>query len=225
MPHDELKNIVTNSKTFKDVLIHFNLTNKGGNSNTLKKRLNEENIDFSHIKQGMNSNKGRKFPNSGLTLEECYNVLFINPTKYGRGITKKYLIKYSLIPYQCKCGLKNKWCNQSLSLHLEHKDGNGNNALIENLEFLCPNCHSQTKTFSGRKNKLKYFCKKCGEENRGYGQFCFNCSNFDKRKVNRPLKEELKKLLTSNTPYTTIGKMFGVSDNAVRKWAKSYDLI
>jgi hypothetical protein len=41
--------------------------------------------------------------------------------------------------------------------------------------------------------------------------------------VNRPTKEELLRL-TKEFPMSTLGKMFGVSDVAVKKWCKSYDI-
>ena len=47
-----------------------------------------------------------------------------------------------------------------------------------------------------------------------------------KRKVNiedKPNREELKNLIKNNS-MLAIGKMFGVSDNAVRKWCKKYNL-
>lgn len=50
-------------------------------------------------------------------------------------------------------------------------------------------------------------------------------SRNSKRKVlNRPSPEELKKLL-EETNYSAVGRIYGVSDNAVRKWAKSYNII
>jgi Zn-dependent M32 family carboxypeptidase len=49
------------------------------------------------------------------------------------------------------CGLR-EWLGQSITLELEHKDGNRFNHDRENLEALCPNCHSQTKTWRGRNN-------------------------------------------------------------------------
>ncbi len=52
-----------------------------------------------------------------------------------------------------KCSL-NRWLNNKLILELEHIDGNTNNNSRENLEGLCPNCHSQTKTWR-RGGKLK----------------------------------------------------------------------
>ena len=47
MPKDELECLVENSKTMADVLRYFGLENKGGNNRTLKKRLNEDEIDYS----------------------------------------------------------------------------------------------------------------------------------------------------------------------------------
>ena len=43
-------------------------------------------------------------------------------------------------------------------LELEHKDGNNKNNSRENLEALCPNCHSQTEFWRGR-NKNKFGIK------------------------------------------------------------------
>ena len=53
-----------------------------------------------------------------------------------------------------KCGL-NEWQEEKLTLELEHKDGNRNNNKRENLEALCPNCHSLTSTWRGRNCKNK----------------------------------------------------------------------
>lgn len=48
-----------------------------------------------------------------------------------------------------RCGL-DTWQGESLTLELEHKDGNNKNNGRDNLEALCPNCHSLTKTWRGR---------------------------------------------------------------------------
>jgi len=50
-----------------------------------------------------------------------------------------------------KCGI-NEWQGFKITLELEHKDGNNQNNSRENLEGLCPNCHSITDTWRG-KNK------------------------------------------------------------------------
>jgi hypothetical protein len=51
-------------------------------------------------------------------------------------------------------GIIDVWNNKKLVLHIEHINGISNDNRIENLCFLCPNCHSQTDTYGGR-NKSK----------------------------------------------------------------------
>ena len=59
-------------------------------------------------------------------------------------------IKISLEEKKCsKCGLS-EWNNVKLPLELHHKDGNRNNNSRDNLELLCPNCHSITDNWRGR---------------------------------------------------------------------------
>lgn len=53
-----------------------------------------------------------------------------------------------------KCNISD-WNGIKLTFELEHKDGNKHNNFRENLEVLCPNCHSQTSTWRGRNNKLR----------------------------------------------------------------------
>jgi Zn finger protein HypA/HybF involved in hydrogenase expression len=85
-------------------------------------------------------------------LTEC-NKQFIacKKTCSSCGTIKQALTLRDRI-YNCNnCGISN-WNNKPISLELEHKDGNYKNNSPENIELLCPNCHSQTPTFKG-KNK------------------------------------------------------------------------
>ena len=67
-------------------------------------------------------------------------------------------------------------------------------------------------------------CAECGEVEVYYvGGICPKCSAKHKRTVERPSREELKGL-TRNLSMVKVGEMFGVSDNAIRKWCKDYDL-
>lgn len=57
--------------------------------------------------------------------------------------------------FECiKCGIS-EWMGETITLELEHKDGNNQNNSRENLEGLCPNCHSLTETWRGR-NKPRF---------------------------------------------------------------------
>ena len=58
---------------------------------------------------------------------------------------------YKMPVCEC-CGLGDSWNNKPISLHLDHIDGVSSNHLLNNLQILCPNCHSQTDTYCG-KNK------------------------------------------------------------------------
>lgn len=59
--------------------------------------------------------------------------------------------------FKCKiCGIK-EWMSKEITLHFDHIDGNKKNESRDNLRFLCPNCHSQTDTYCGKKQKLPQF--------------------------------------------------------------------
>lgn len=68
------------------------------------------------------------------------------------------------------------------------------------------------------------FCSCCNKPlTKSKTGLCGSCYAFTNRKVLRPSKEDLQLLLDNNT-YVAIGKMYGVSDNTVRKWKKQYDI-
>jgi 5-methylcytosine-specific restriction endonuclease McrA len=204
----EFTDLISRSNTIADVLRYFGLNNKGGNHNTVKRRAKYENIDLSHIVLGKGSNKGKKFPPKK-TDEEYFSK---NSTT-NRGSVKSRIIRNNLIPYKCsECGLENIWNNKKISLQLEHKNGIPNDNRLSNLCFLCPNCHSQTDTYAGKRFKKSKPPKKDRRVPR-----------YNRRKVDRPSKEELEQLIAS-IPMISIAKKYRVSDNSVRKWAKSYGI-
>ena len=83
-------------------------------------------------------------------------ILVENSTYTNRYRLKIRLIKENKMNYRCAiCGNNGEWNGKPLSLQLDHINGVNNDNRIENLRFLCPNCHSQTETFSG-KNKNYY---------------------------------------------------------------------
>ena len=84
-----------------------------------------------------NSNKQAS---KSLTKEE----LLCENSKYSRSVVRKYIIKNNLIPYKCSCcGNEGEWLNKPLSLQLDHINGNCSDHRLENLRWLCPNCHVQ----------------------------------------------------------------------------------
>lgn len=150
IPKEELAKIVNESNSLVEVARRIGKTTKGGSFFVLKNRLEKDNIDFSHIALGCGHNKGKKFPFAErIPLEE----IMVENSTFHRGHLKERLIKEGIMKYECECcGNCGEWNGKKLVLHLDHKDGNGNNNKKENLRFLCPNCHSQTETYS-RNNK------------------------------------------------------------------------
>lgn len=141
---EEFKEIVANSKTIREIFSHFGLTNKGSNYKTLSNRIIFENIDTSHLKKSMPPVVKGIRPLRDILIENC---------SYNRSNLKRRLLSEKLIEYICAdCGLVPYWNNKKLCLQLDHKNGISNDNRLDNLQFLCPNCHSQTDSFAG-KNK------------------------------------------------------------------------
>lgn len=66
------------------------------------------------------------------------------------------------------------------------------------------------------KHKQIFYCKDCGKEIWRGSERCPECQALQTRVVERPNREELKNLIRK-LPFTTIGRQFNVSDNAIRK--------
>jgi DNA-binding CsgD family transcriptional regulator len=82
-------------------------------------------------------------------LEELFAV----GTHVNRGQLKRRLLLLGLKEERCeRCGISD-WAGRPLSLALHHMNGDRLDNRIENLELLCPNCHSQTDTYSGRNGR------------------------------------------------------------------------
>lgn len=72
-------------------------------------------------------------------------------------------------------------------------------------------------------SKKEHYCLDCGILIGKNAQRCIKCAHLTQRKVERPTREELKKLIRI-LPFTKIGKKFKVNDNTIRKWCKSMNL-
>ena len=152
---EEFEKICKTYDSLADIIRHFNLSAAAGNYNTLKRRIIKDNIDVSHIKLGLGSNKNRRF-------ERKYTKEYLLgggefPSHSVKSL-KKYLIEYGVLQQSCQiCGQGNTWNNLPLVLQLDHINGNREDNAIKNLRLVCPNCHTQTNTFSGKKTKKNRF--------------------------------------------------------------------
>ena len=77
--------------------------------------------------------------------------LLVADTYRSRHNIKNRLLAEGVKRNVCEtCGLS-EWLGRPLSMALHHVNGDGRDNRLENLRLLCPNCHSQTENFSGRK--------------------------------------------------------------------------
>jgi len=81
--------------------------------------------------------------------------LFVAGRYRNRANLKRRILSESLKPNACAvCGIA-RWRDRPLSLALHHVNGDRLDNRLENLELLCPNCHSQTDTYSGRNGHVR----------------------------------------------------------------------
>ncbi len=137
--NEEIINAAKESFSCAQLLSKLNLKPAGGNYATMKKKLAQLNIDCSHwTEQGWNKN---------MKLKNWENYTTTSAVK-------KHLIKH--VGYQCEgCDLK-EWKNFPIPLEVHHIDGDRTNNDFENLSLLCPNCHSLTDNFRGKKRFIQH---------------------------------------------------------------------
>ncbi len=142
---DEFKELISNSTSYLQCVLKLGYTKNGRYPyDLIKKRCQELNISTSHFSGSFNPN------NTKYSLDE---ILVENSTYQNLSRLKIRIINNDLLEYKCAiCGNVGMWNDRPLSLQLDHINGVHNDNRIENLRFLCPNCHSQTDTFSKRKN-------------------------------------------------------------------------
>lgn len=192
-------------------------TTHGKNYETILKRINDFNISVAHFAPS----RAKK------TLND--ENVFCKNSNASQTTVRKFYLKRNDVEYKCsKCGVSGIWNDRPLVLQLDHIDGDNKNNSLNNLRWLCPNCHSQTKTFAGKnitKERKYQYCIDCGTKISSGSLRCLECNGKKRRKHKRPTKDELFHALQIHKGnFTRIARVYNVTDNAVRKWCKKYGL-
>lgn len=149
-----LEPVVKQATSLAEVLRKLDLKLTGGNYRNISSWIRFHKIPIQHF-TGSAWNKGKtvetdsRIARIGYTDEEVFTT---NAPSIGGPKLKKRLIRLGW-EYACKrCGIKD-WRGEPITLHLDHINGIRNDNRLENLRFLCPNCHQQTETWGFKKSK------------------------------------------------------------------------
>lgn len=206
---EKLKNIVKRNISLSSCIKEFGMNANGGNMTTIKYYISKYNIDISHFLPFKECQK--KFTGIKRKLRSLEEILVYGKLESTHGL-KMRLIRNKLKEYKCeRCNLT-QWLEEKIPLEFHHIDGDRLNNVLENIALLCPNCHALTENYRSKNQKTN---KIPIEQKRNTKKKIFITKS--------PLKEDLEKLLWT-IPTTKIAEMYKVSDKAVEKWAKKYNL-
>lgn len=138
---EQIQEIVNSSFSNREVARKLGYNpNGGGTMESLKRMYQEYNIDTSHF-TGQLWNKG-----------VCnYDSFTVNSCKKNGKTIRQPLVK--LRGHKCECCGLTEWLGQPITLEVHHINSDRTDNRLENLQLLCPNCHSYTPTFRKRGNK------------------------------------------------------------------------
>lgn len=215
-----LSEIVKTSDSLSEVLRKLGANPSGNTRNHIKNKIKKFDISTEHFTFNRSKrNYLKKDSSSYLCLQEN-NVRV--PTRYLKAALIESGLTYKCMGENCQLVDGITWGGEELTLDVDHIDGNYRNNVINNLRFLCPNCHRLTKTF-GYKGKPKNTCEECSKPVGRRSIRCVTCSNKNKLRGNAgitkfdypPLEELIKGVeLYGYRKYATL---VGLSDNGLRK--------
>ena len=189
----------------------------------LKKRIEQDNLDTTKFNQNHEAYMKKMTGSLSKSKKKCDSECFKENSSHARSGIKRRILANKTIPHECAlCKTGPSWNGQELSLELDHINQINNDNRVENLRFLCPNCHSQVTNAHRRNNqKPKYDLCECGVQKNSKSLRCRKCSaksigSFVRRFD--PSKEELELVLKQyNYNMCAIGRYYGVKDNSIRK--------
>lgn len=231
----EARTAIAASKPYAEALRRLGMRAAGGNGQTLKKyaeriwHIRVDHFDPFHAQRAA-LERGRQ-PATPLVeiLVEC--------STYSRGSLKRRLLEEGLKDRRCElCGQGELWRGRPMALILDHVNGVADDNRLDNLRIVCLNCAATLDTHCGRNMNRLRPCATCGEPfvpaNRTQRHCSHRCGGRSEagrkahlalRKAERPPYEQLMAEIHA-TSWSAVGRRYGVSDNAIRKWVRAYEV-
>jgi hypothetical protein len=229
----DLRVAIANSRSWAEALRRLGYCPSGGNWKTLKKRTAALGVSTAHFDPYAASRERNR--SSRTPLEE----ILIPGSTFSRTCLKQRLYDEGFKEARCElCGQDDSWHGKRMGLILDHVNGVRDDNRLENLRIICPNCAATLDTHCGRKNRERPSPLACLRCERSFvpkypaQRYCSGAcgSRWDRsgvkrpgaRKVERPSHQQLLREV-NQLGYLAVGRKYGVSDNAIRKWLRQYE--
>lgn len=220
------------SRSWAEALRRLGYCHSGANPRVLKKRAAEWGISTDHFDPHAAGNRRR--------VPRPLGEILVEGSTYSRSNLKRRLYEEGIKERGCElCGQGERWRGERIGLILDHINGVRDDNRLENLRIVCPNCAATLDTHCGRRNRVSHEsrdCLRCGkaftpryERQRYCSRYCG--SRWDRTGVPRPGARRVErrpphaKLVAAVEAegYRAVGRRYGVSDNAIRKWLREYE--
>jgi hypothetical protein len=232
----EARAAIAVSKSWAESLRRLGLCGTGGAWRVLKKYAEIWGISTDHFDPDASRLANLK------RRQRPLSEVLVRNSSYPRKNVKRRLLAEGLKEPQCElCSQGEIWRGRPMSMILDHINGVRDDHRLENLRMVCPNCAATLDTHCGRRNRIervKRPCRRCSKQFvPAYAdqRYCSRVCGvrWDRsawrgkpqpkaRKVDRPPYEQLLEEIEA-TSYLAVGRKYGVSDNAVRKWVRWYE--
>jgi hypothetical protein len=232
---EEARQAIAVSLSYAEALRRLGMCASGRSAPILKKWASRWGISTAHFDP--NKARLRGLRRTATPLEE----VLVEGSTYHRGHLKRRLFEEGIKQRRCEiCGQGERWHGRRIALILDHVNGVSTDNRLENLRIVCPNCAAALDTHCGRtlRHPLEQLaCGRCGRRfmpktprQRYCSRFCGQrwprrpgVPNLALRRVERPpydtLRDEIERF-----GYSAVGRKYGVSDNAIRKWVRQYQI-
>ena len=225
---------VAESLSYAEVLRRLGLRAAGGNHRTVRRYVDEVwRIPTHHF--AAERARGPGPASRAVPLE----AVMVEGSTYHRGHLKRRLLAEGVKQPRCEiCGQGEVWRGRRMALVLDHVNGVHDDHRLENLRILCPNCNATLDTHCGKHKTRKHHDRACPvcdavfRPSTGGQRYCStSCAGrgennrreqIARRRVSRPPYDQLLREIDA-LGYAGVGRRYGVSDNAVRKWRRAYE--
>lgn len=144
---DLVEKVLPHCNSYNAVCNKLGLRGVDGYYTKIKNVINERGLSTEHF--------GTLDSNSKVNFKEYSDEEFFvsNAKRNGKSIVKR-LLDHGYKKYECECCGVSEWNGKPLKLQIHHINGDHCDNRIENLQILCPNCHTQTDTYASNKKTI-----------------------------------------------------------------------